>query len=179
MEPTLSEVLEEGLSRLQTEKNTWKVRSCRHWAVWGSMCAVSDQHVCWHLRRTTGICTRSSARWRGDGRNDDGCCMLQVWQWPADDDGKGGAEFYDAESFRNCVEEQHLDPELKALLPKDPPGTRSIEKPAEAALRQRMCVIHSSKHPSIAKFIRSLERWRHGLSCLSMGRWALTLYTQT
>ena len=76
--------------------------------------------------------------------------MLQVWQWPADDDGKGGAEFYDAESFRNCVEEQHLDPELKALLPKDPPGTRSIEKPAEAALRQRMCVVDSFKHPSIA-----------------------------
>lgn len=62
-----------------------------------------------------------------------------MWQWPADDDGKGGVEFYDAESFRNCVEEQHLDPELKALLPKDPPGTRPIEKPAEAALRQRMC----------------------------------------
>lgn len=74
--------------------------------------------------------------------------MLQVWQWPADDDGKGGAEFYDAESFRNCVEEQHLDPELKALLPKDPPGTRPIEKPAEAALRQRMCVTHFSKQPS-------------------------------
>ena len=83
----------------------------------------------------------------GHDHCDHHCCVLQVWQWPADDDGKGGAEFYDAESFRNCVEEQHLDPELKALLPKDPPGTRPIEKPAEAALRQRMCVFHSPGTP--------------------------------
>lgn len=81
------------------------------------------------------------------GRFSASVCMQQVWQWPADDDSKGGAEFFDAESFRNFVEEQHLDPELKALLPKDPPGTRPIEKPAEAALRQRMCAFafsHSS-----------------------------------
>ena len=45
--------------------------------------------------------------------------------------------FYDAESFRQVVEEQHIEEELRALLPR--PEGKPIEKPAEAGLRERMC----------------------------------------
>ena len=49
-------------------------------------------------------------------------------------------EYYDAESFRAAVEEEQLDSDLRALLPR--PDGKPIEKPAEAALRQRMCAPH-------------------------------------
>ncbi|KAK9841198.1 hypothetical protein WJX74_001758 [Apatococcus lobatus] len=62
----------------------------------------------------------------------------KVWQWPA-----GGQEFFDAESFRQCVEE-HIDEELRAVLPKE--EGRPVEKPAEAALRQRMCELLQKVH---------------------------------
>eukprot|EP00775_Hariotina_reticulata_P013475 gene13475-13601_t len=48
----------------------------------------------------------------------------------------GSQEFYDSESFRNHIQQQHIREELLHLLPKDDP--RSTERPAEAALRQRM-----------------------------------------
>lgn len=54
----------------------------------------------------------------------------KVWQFD-------GQEFYDADSFRNYIHEHHVKEELLRLLPKDDPkGT--VERPAEAALRQRM-----------------------------------------
>lgn len=45
--------------------------------------------------------------------------------------------FYDADVFRQALEEQHMDEELRPLLPR--PDGKPIEKPAEAALRERMC----------------------------------------
>lgn len=53
----------------------------------------------------------------------------KVWQFD-------GQEFYDAETFRNYVHEHHIKEELLRLLPKDDP--KGTERPAEAALRQRM-----------------------------------------
>jgi hypothetical protein len=53
----------------------------------------------------------------------------QLWQF---DD----KEFTDAESFRAHLHERRIPPELLRLLPKDDP--RAPERPAEAALRQRM-----------------------------------------
>ncbi len=58
----------------------------------------------------------------------------QVWQWQNEDGST--KEYYDAESFRAAVEEEQLDSDLRALLPR--PDGKPIEKPAEAALRQRM-----------------------------------------
>eukprot|EP00878_Enallax_costatus_P016312 GHUV01017110.1.p1 GENE.GHUV01017110.1~~GHUV01017110.1.p1 ORF type:complete len:287 (+),score=113.06 GHUV01017110.1:359-1219(+) len=57
----------------------------------------------------------------------------ETWKvWQFDDQ-----EFYDAESFRNYIHEHHIKEDLLRLLPKDDPkGT--VERPAEAALRQRM-----------------------------------------
>lgn len=63
----------------------------------------------------------------------------QVWRWPADDAGSGGAEFFSAESFRDFVEAKLLDPELRAVLPQGFPGTWAVEQQAETALRHRMC----------------------------------------
>lgn len=53
----------------------------------------------------------------------------KIWQFD-------GQEFYDAESFRNHIHEHHIKEELLRLLPKDDP--KGTERPAEAALRQRM-----------------------------------------
>lgn len=53
----------------------------------------------------------------------------KVWQF-------GGAEFYDQDSFRSFLHASHLPQELLHLLPKDDP--KGAERPAEAALRQRM-----------------------------------------
>ena len=53
----------------------------------------------------------------------------KVWQFD-------GREFEDAEAFRAHVHDGKLPPELRALLPKD--DARAPERPAEAALRQRM-----------------------------------------
>jgi uncharacterized membrane protein YgcG len=53
----------------------------------------------------------------------------KVWQFD-------GQEFYDADSFRAHVTQHHIRPELLHLLPKDDP--KGLERPAEAALRQRM-----------------------------------------
>lgn len=53
----------------------------------------------------------------------------KVWQF-------NGQEFYDAESFRSHITSQHVRPELLHLLPKD--DSKVPERPAEAALRQRM-----------------------------------------
>ena len=58
-----------------------------------------------------------------------------MWQWQNEDGTT--KEYYDAESFRAAVEEEQLDSDLRALLPR-PDGNKPIEKPAEAALRQRM-----------------------------------------
>ncbi|GIL82776.1 hypothetical protein Vretimale_8343 [Volvox reticuliferus] len=55
----------------------------------------------------------------------------KLWQWPADN-----AALYDAESFRQHITEKHIREELRRLLPRD--EGRAIEKPAEAAFRQRM-----------------------------------------
>ncbi|KIY93744.1 hypothetical protein MNEG_14218 [Monoraphidium neglectum] len=55
-----------------------------------------------------------------------------TWKlWQFDD-----KEFTDAESFRAHLHERRIPPELLRLLPKDDP--RAPERPAEAALRQRM-----------------------------------------
>ena len=62
----------------------------------------------------------------------------QVWEWPTAE-GEGGAKFYDADSFRSYLLTEQLDEEARALLPRDLPGVKPIEKPAEAALRLRMC----------------------------------------
>ncbi len=62
------------------------------------------------------------------------CAPAQVWQWQNEDGST--KEYYDAESFRAAVEEEQLDSDLRALLPR--PDGKPIEKPAEAALRQRM-----------------------------------------
>jgi hypothetical protein len=53
----------------------------------------------------------------------------KVWQF-------AGSEFYDQESFRSHLHANHLPQELLHLLPKDDP--KGPERPAEAALRQRM-----------------------------------------
>jgi hypothetical protein len=53
----------------------------------------------------------------------------KVWQFD-------GQEFYDQEAFRAHVTQHHIRPELLHLLPKDDP--KGLERPAEAALRQRM-----------------------------------------
>ena len=63
-----------------------------------------------------------------------------MWEWPAEE-GEEGVKFYDAELFRQHLVAEHLDAEARALLPRDPPGVKPIEKPAEAALRLRMCVM--------------------------------------
>lgn len=61
--------------------------------------------------------------------------ILQVWRWsePGDQEPK---EFYDAETFRQFVEEERLPTELQALLPRD--EAKAVEKPAEEQLRKRM-----------------------------------------
>jgi hypothetical protein len=53
----------------------------------------------------------------------------KVWQF-------GNTEFFDQESFRSYLHTHHLPQELLHLLPKDDP--KGPERPAEAALRQRM-----------------------------------------
>jgi hypothetical protein len=58
------------------------------------------------------------------------------WRWP----GVSGEEerrFLDSDSFRQFLEEL-LDKELRQLLPRDPEGSKPMERPAEAGLRQRM-----------------------------------------
>ncbi|GLC41576.1 hypothetical protein PLESTM_001216400 [Pleodorina starrii] len=55
----------------------------------------------------------------------------KLWQWPADN-----SALYDAESFRQHITEKHIREELRRLLPRD--EGRALEKPAEAAFRQRM-----------------------------------------
>ena len=67
----------------------------------------------------------------------------QVWQWQNEDGTT--KEYYDAESFRAAVEEEQLDSDLRALLPR--PDGKPIEKPAEAALRQRMCAPRRPSSP--------------------------------
>lgn len=62
-----------------------------------------------------------------------GAGALQMWVWTPQE-----RNFDDAESFRSFVTAQLLREELARLLPKDEPQTKLIEKPAEAALRQRM-----------------------------------------
>lgn len=53
----------------------------------------------------------------------------KVWQF-------GNAEHFDQESFRSHLHAAHLPQDLLHLLPKDDP--KGPERPAEAALRQRM-----------------------------------------
>jgi hypothetical protein len=63
VEPTLSEVLEEGLSRLQTEKNTWKVCSLPSLGCLRSACMLLWISVCaGNCSCSVGICPGSSAR---------------------------------------------------------------------------------------------------------------------
>ena len=61
------------------------------------------------------------------------CGTWKLWQWPP-----GNAEFVDSESFRKHLEENLLKEELRAVLPREPEGSRPMERPAEAAFRQRM-----------------------------------------
>lgn len=53
----------------------------------------------------------------------------KVWQF-------GGSEFFEQETFKKHLHEAHLPQDLLHLLPKDDP--KGPERPAEAALRQRM-----------------------------------------
>jgi ferredoxin len=53
----------------------------------------------------------------------------KVWQF-------GGNEFFEQETFKKHLHEAHLPQDLLHLLPKDDP--KGPERPAEAALRQRM-----------------------------------------
>ena len=57
----------------------------------------------------------------------------KVWHWPPDK-----TEFKDTDAFRKHLEEHLLGPEHLAVLPKDPEGSRPLEKPSEAAFRKRM-----------------------------------------
>ena len=71
-----------------------------------------------------------------------------MWAWQNED---GSTQnFYDAESFRQVVEEQHIEEELRALLPR--PEGKPIEKPAEAGLRERMCA-----HIDTPPFLSTLQ----------------------
>lgn len=60
----------------------------------------------------------------------------KVWEWAAE-----GKEFFDSESFRKYMEEHLIDPELLKYLPREEEGAKVAEKPAEAALRQRMTAL--------------------------------------
>ena len=57
----------------------------------------------------------------------------KVWSWPPDT-----IEFYDSESFRRYLEGVIVPKELQSSVPKENKGTKHIETPAEAGLRQRM-----------------------------------------
>ncbi|KAG7673994.1 hypothetical protein Ndes2526B_g02526 [Nannochloris sp. 'desiccata'] len=61
------------------------------------------------------------------------CGTWKVWHWPPDK-----AEFKDTEAFRKHLEEHLLGPEHRAVLPKEPEGSRPLEQPNEAAFRKRM-----------------------------------------
>ncbi|KAK9806100.1 hypothetical protein WJX72_001362 [[Myrmecia] bisecta] len=65
----------------------------------------------------------------------------KVWQWPL-----GSKEFFDADSFRRCVEEEHIEEDLRKLLPKD--EGKPVEKPAEQQLRLRMTELLQKVHAS-------------------------------
>ncbi|KAK9836375.1 hypothetical protein WJX84_002578, partial [Apatococcus fuscideae] len=74
----------------------------------------------------------------------------KVWQWPV-----GGQVFFDAESFRQCVK-KHLDEDLHGLLPKE--EGRPVEKPAEAALRQRMRDLPKPQFPCRTGWCELLQK---------------------
>lgn len=57
----------------------------------------------------------------------------KVWQWPPEE-----ATFLDSDAFRKYLEDNLLGEEHRVVLPKEPEGTRPMEKPSEAAFRQRM-----------------------------------------
>jgi len=61
------------------------------------------------------------------------CGTWKIWRWPPDK-----AEFKDTEAFRKHLEEHLLGPEHRAVLPKEPEGSRPLEQPNEAAFRKRM-----------------------------------------
>lgn len=60
----------------------------------------------------------------------------KVWQW-----GDGDRQFFDSESFRRHLEEEVLTEEQRRALPREEEGVKAVEKPAEAALRQRMVAL--------------------------------------
>lgn len=57
----------------------------------------------------------------------------KVWQWPPEE-----ATFLDSDAFRKHLEDNLLGEEHRVVLPKEPEGTRPMERPSEAAFRQRM-----------------------------------------
>ncbi|GLI67376.1 hypothetical protein VaNZ11_011557 [Volvox africanus] len=79
----------------------------------------------------------------------------KLWQWPADN-----AALYDAESFRQHITEKHIREELRRLLPRD--EGRAVEKPAEAAFRQRMLDLLSKVQQSSS--VNSLRPSAAGVS---------------
>ena len=57
----------------------------------------------------------------------------KVWQWPLEE-----STFFYSDAFRKHLEDNLLGEEHRAVLPKEPEGSRPLERPSEAAFRQRM-----------------------------------------
>ncbi len=149
MEPTLVELLDIGVQRLK-ERPTWKVCcACRDARSPPIRPPCYARSTCLRVRACTVLCyglvfsifhTRTvalsfkSVLFPERLLDSTSSHHPQVWQWQNEDGTT--KEYYDAESFRAAVEEEQLDSDLRALLPR--PDGKPIEKPAEAALRQRM-----------------------------------------
>ncbi|CAD7697548.1 unnamed protein product [Ostreobium quekettii] len=76
----------------------------------------------------------------------------KIWRWGAE-----GKPYTDAEAFRKDVEEEHFSEELRRLLPRD--EGKPVEKPAEAALRERMTNLLSQIHVQLQN---AQDAWRRG-----------------
>lgn len=63
----------------------------------------------------------------------------KIWHWPPE-----GLKFYDSDTFRKYLHENLLSEELLAALPREAPGAKIPERPAEAGLRQRMTELQKS-----------------------------------
>jgi len=76
----------------------------------------------------------------------------KVWQWNADE-----APFTCAEKFKKESLETKLPVELRPLLPRE--EAKTTEKPAEAALRERMTALINNIHSQLQS---AQEAWRRG-----------------
>lgn len=157
LEASLEEVLEEGLRRMH-ERGTWKVRvvllrspGCSLQQAWrSSQCAqrpaagsrahgssLGQQQPQWPAAACSSnlqphgppAAAAASRLLPSLDSFTPSATRPQVWQFD-------GREFTDAESFRSYVHDAKIPPELLRLLPRD--DARAPERPAEAALRQRM-----------------------------------------